>query len=144
MHLKFHFLHEIVLDQESQVVLSLKQALDAGFPRVQDSPEYCKKASSIGTNLVDKVKGRFEIGSQFHFSLEPQSCVCIPIEDGMDVYSSTQWMDATQIAIAEALDVPNNRINMNVRRLGGGFGGKISRAALIASLKQAGSNGSND
>lgn len=64
--------------------------------------------------------------------MEPQSCVVVPIEDGLDVFSSTQWMDATQIAVAEALNLPNNVINMNVRRLGGGFGGKISRPALIA------------
>lgn len=119
-------------DHEALVFSSLKQAIDAGFPRVQDYPEFCKKPGSVGSSTVEKLKGRFEIGSQYHFSLEPQSCICIPIEDGMDVYSSTQWMDATQIVIAEALNVPNNLINMNVRRLGGGFGGKISRAAFIA------------
>lgn len=124
--------NSLISDLKAPIISNLKQAIQAGFPRVQDSPEYCKKASKSGSNSVHKIKGKFEIGSQFHFSLEPQSCVCIPIEDGMEVYSSTQWMDATQIAIAEALNVQNNLINMVVRRLGGGFGGKISRPAQIA------------
>jgi xanthine dehydrogenase molybdopterin-binding subunit B len=64
--------------------------------------------------------------------MKTQSCLCVPIEDGMDVYSATQWMDATQIAIADMLKLPNNLINMNVRRLGGGFGGKISRGNIVA------------
>lgn len=64
--------------------------------------------------------------------MEPQSCVVVPIEDGLDVYSSTQWIDASQIAIADTLKLPNNAINMKVRRLGGGFGGKISRSVQLA------------
>lgn len=56
----------------------------------------------------------------------------VPIEDGYDVYSSTQYMDGTQMAIAEALSIPNNIVNMNVRRLGGGYGGKISRGNQVA------------
>lgn len=93
---------------------------------------FSKKATKIGTKCSQKIKGSFEIGSQYHFSMEPQSCFVLPTENGLDVYSSTQWMDATQIAIAEALGVPNNFVNLQVRRLGGGFGGKISRPALIA------------
>lgn len=64
--------------------------------------------------------------------METQVCVCLPIEDGMDVYSATQWIDYTQAAIAQSLNIPDNSINMNVRRLGGGFGGKISRCNQIA------------
>lgn len=78
------------------------------------------------------VKGRFEIAGQYHYTMETQTCVCVPIEDGMDVYSSTQWMDLTQLAIAESLKIPMNTLNMYVRRLGGAYGGKISRATQIA------------
>ncbi|XP_058830906.1 uncharacterized protein LOC131689673 [Topomyia yanbarensis] len=79
-----------------------------------------------------KIKGHFEIGGQYHYYMETQTCVCIPIEDGMDVYSSTQWVDLTQMAIARMLKVPQNSLNLYVRRLGGGYGGKVSRATLIA------------
>lgn len=64
--------------------------------------------------------------------METQSCLSVPIEDGMDVYSATQWIDLTHIAIADALKVPNNLINMKVLRVGGGYGSKISRGSQIA------------
>uniref|UniRef100_A0A240PL19 FAD-binding PCMH-type domain-containing protein n=1 Tax=Anopheles epiroticus TaxID=199890 RepID=A0A240PL19_9DIPT len=79
-----------------------------------------------------KVKGSFEIGGQYHYTMETQTSVCIPIEDGMDVYSATQWIDFTQIAISKMLKVPENSLNLYVRRLGGGYGGKGTRATLVA------------
>ncbi|KAL1373969.1 hypothetical protein pipiens_005053 [Culex pipiens pipiens] len=79
-----------------------------------------------------KVKGHFEIGGQYHYYMETQCCVCIPIEDGMDVYSATQWVDLTQMAIAKMLKVPQNSLNLYVRRLGGAYGGKGTRATMIA------------
>lgn len=125
-----------LIDKNNQVVTSLNDAIianDIERDRVQLCPVFSKEASKSGSEKTNKLKGTFEIGSQYHFSMEPQTCVVVPTEDGIDVYSSTQWMDVTQIAIAEALKLPLSLINMQVRRLGGGFGGKISRPALIAS-----------
>lgn len=55
------------------------------------------------------IKGGFDIGTQYHFTMETQQCVCVPTEDGMDVYPSSQWMDLTQVGIARALAIPENR-----------------------------------
>ncbi|XP_055686273.1 uncharacterized protein LOC129791793 [Lutzomyia longipalpis] len=90
------------------------------------------KPKKEGMQGSHKISGRFDIGSQYHYTMEPQTTVCVPTEDGMDVYSATQWMDMTQIAIAECLKVPENSINLQVRRVGGAYGGKITRSGQIA------------
>ncbi len=45
------------------------------------------------------------------------------------VRSATQSVDSTHYAVAEALGLPHNRVNVVCRRAGGGFGGKFSRSA---------------
>lgn len=79
-----------------------------------------------------KVSGKFYIGSQYHYTMEPQTCVCIPAEDGIHVNSSTQWVHFVQIAVSRCLSIPNNQVNMVLRRIGGGYGAKSTRAAHIA------------
>lgn len=89
-------------------------------------------AQTKGNDVKHIIKGTFRNGSQYHFTMETQTCVCVPIEDGIDVFAATQWMDLTQVAIAQCLNIKNNSININVRRLGGAYGAKISRATQIA------------
>ncbi|KAL6263816.1 hypothetical protein P5V15_003899 [Pogonomyrmex californicus] len=89
-------------------------------------------AKERGENVKREIKGVFECGGQYHYTMETQSCVCVPKEDGMDVYSSTQWMDLNQAAIADVLDVRYNSINVYVRRIGGGYGGKAIRNVQVS------------
>lgn len=65
-----------------------------------------------GPKATHVIKGSFDIGSQYHYTMETQSCVCVPVEDGMDVYPATQWMDLNQIAISQVLNVPENRCSV--------------------------------
>ena len=71
------------------------------------------------------LKGSFTTGSQEHFYLEGQVAFVIPREDNdLLVYSSTQHPSETQQIIAKMLNQKSNTINVVVRRIGGGFGGK--------------------
>ncbi|XP_052750539.1 uncharacterized protein LOC113513917 [Galleria mellonella] len=103
----------------------------------KDSKRYVPSDESIdpkgrGSNVTKTIKGLYEVGTQFHYYMEPISCVVVPVDDGLEVYESTQWMDLSQIAIAQCLDIKESQILMKVRRCGGAFGGKISRNVQAA------------
>lgn len=111
----------------------MKDVLKEESSRVVDLPHFGSlKAEEFGTNTVHTIKGHMEQGLQYHYTMETQTCVVVPAENGLDVYSATQWMDNGQVAIADALNIPNSLINMQVRRVGGGYGGKISRSTHIS------------
>jgi xanthine dehydrogenase large subunit len=82
--------------------------------------------------------GSLHIGGQEHFYLEGQVALAVPGEDGaMLVYSSTQHPSETQHVVARALALPDSFVTCQVRRMGGGFGGKETQAtqwAVIAAL----------
>ncbi|CAG9123156.1 unnamed protein product [Plutella xylostella] len=90
------------------------------------------KPEEEGHDVNCVVYGDYKVESQYHYTMETQTCVTRHTEDGLEVYAATQWLDACNIAIAECLKIPVNSINVIVRRVGGGYGGKISRAAQVA------------
>ncbi|XP_067645565.1 uncharacterized protein [Eurosta solidaginis] len=93
-------------------------------------------ANSTPIILIDQpdisARGVFEIGGQYHFTMEPQTTIAVPFEDGLQVWSATQWMDLTQCAIAKMLQIKAKDVQLKVRRLGGGYGAKISRGNQVA------------
>ncbi len=82
-----------------------------------------------------RVKGRMRLGGQDHFYLEGQVSLAIPGEDDeIIVYCSTQGPSETQHMVAHALGVPSHAVTVEVRRMGGGFGGKETQANQCAAL----------
>ena len=75
---------------------------------------------------------------QEHFYLETQSALAIPEDNGgITVYSSSQNPNEIQRMTAKVLGIPQNMVTVDIKRLGGGFGGKESQAtpwACIAAL----------
>jgi xanthine dehydrogenase large subunit len=82
-----------------------------------------------------QLSGRIEIGGQEHFYLEGHAALAIPAEDGdINLHCSSQHPSEIQHKVAGMLDVPNNAINVQVRRMGGGFGGKETQGSLPAAV----------
>ncbi|MEQ8967115.1 MAG: xanthine dehydrogenase molybdopterin binding subunit [Azospirillaceae bacterium] len=82
-----------------------------------------------------RLDGDLRIGGQDHFYLEGQIAYALPGEDGdMLVHSSTQHPSEVQHLIAKVLGRPDHAVTVEVRRMGGGFGGKETQPALIACL----------
>jgi xanthine dehydrogenase large subunit len=80
-----------------------------------------------------RLAGRFEMGGQDHFYLEGQISVATPGEDGqVHVLCSTQHPSEVQHLIAHMLHVSSADVTVEVRRMGGAFGGKETQAALFA------------
>jgi xanthine dehydrogenase/oxidase len=85
-------------------------------------------------------EGTTRMGGQEHFYLETQASVIVPkIEDGeVEVFCGTQNPTETQTLVAQVMGVPSNRVVIRVKRIGGGFGGKETRASQLAGILAVG------
>ncbi|XP_069360142.1 uncharacterized protein [Maniola hyperantus] len=90
------------------------------------------QATDRGTDITKVINADDTIYSQYAFTMETLACVAYPTEEGIKLVSSTQWMDLVQQAAARVLNVDENRIDVYVRRLGGGYGFKLTRSAQLA------------
>ena len=80
-----------------------------------------------------RFKDSLSIGGQEQFYLEGQISYAIPLEDdGLLVHCSTQHPSEMQHLVAQALQLSANQVQVQCRRMGGGFGGKESQSALFA------------
>jgi xanthine dehydrogenase large subunit len=80
-----------------------------------------------------RFKDKLSIGGQEQFYLEGQISYATPLEDDqLLLHCSTQHPTEMQHAVAHALGLHANQVQVQCRRMGGGFGGKESQSALPA------------
>ncbi|KAM8789643.1 aldehyde oxidase 2 isoform 3-T3 [Rhynchonycteris naso] len=86
------------------------------------------------------VEGEVHVGGQEHFYMETQRVLVIPkTEDKeLDIYVSTQDPTHVQKTVSSTLNIPVNRITCHVKRVGGGFGGKMGRPAIFGAIAAVG------
>ena len=116
-------------------LLDVEEALRRG-ELVRDSHRQQRgDADAALAGAPHRLQGRLRVGGQEHFYLETQVCAVLPSEDGgMLVYSSTQNPTEIQSLVAKVLGVPMHQVAVDMRRMGGGFGGKETQAAGPACL----------
>lgn len=116
-------------------VLSIEQA-EARGDTVGDPVSFIMgDAESALAAAPHRLVGELSINGQEHFYLEGQVSLAIPEEDdGMLIYTSSQHPTEVQKLVAEVLGVPFHKVTVDVRRMGGGFGGKETQAAQWACL----------
>ena len=86
-----------------------------------------------------RLQGELSVGGQEQFYLEGQISYAVPKEDRcLQVFCSTQHPTEMQHVIAHALKLQANQVTVEVRRMGGGFGGKESQSALFACIAALG------
>ena len=119
--------------RELPALLTVDQALAANS-RFEEGPVIWKKgdAESAIAKAPRLIEGSFDMGGQEHFYLESQAALALPQEGGMIVQSSTQHPTEIQHKVAEAIGLHMNNVRVEMRRMGGGFGGKESQGNALA------------
>ncbi|WP_019028606.1 xanthine dehydrogenase molybdopterin binding subunit [Colwellia piezophila] len=121
--------------QELTAVLTVKDALaKQNFVR----PPFTMKRGDSDSAIkcaAHQLSGEIKVGGQEHFYLEGQVSTAEPTEDGgMNIFTSSQHPSEVQKLVAEVLDIPLNKVLVDMRRMGGGFGGKETQAAPWACI----------
>ncbi|MEI6800764.1 MAG: xanthine dehydrogenase molybdopterin binding subunit, partial [Pseudomonadota bacterium] len=113
-------------------LLTVEQALAANSRFEQGPIVWARGDIADLSKAAVVVEGEFEVGGQEHFYLEGQIAAAIPQEDGMHIIASTQHPTEIQHKVAHALHLPMSAVRVEMRRMGGGFGGKESQGNALA------------
>ena len=115
--------------------LSIEDALAADAHVLPPHEMRMGDVSGAISAAPQQLSGELYVRGQEHFYLEGQVGQAETTEDGgIHVISSTQHPTEVQHLVAEVLDIPFHRVVAEVRRMGGGFGGKETQAGPIACM----------
>ena len=118
-----------------EAILTIADARRAGS-RIEDCQVMARgNAPAALDRAPHRLQGRLEVGGQDHFYLEGQIAQAVPQEDcDIAVWSSTQHPSEVQTLVAGLLAIPAHAVTVEVRRMGGAFGGKETQAAIFAGM----------
>ena len=121
--------------EEIQAVIDPREAKEKGQllfpPRTFESGN----VDDCWKNCEYIFEGTADTGAQEHLYIETQGAYCYPLENGnLKIHSSTQGPTIVQKTVANVLGIPMHKIEVDVTRLGGAFGGKEDQATVWACM----------
>tara|TARA_A200000159_G_scaffold162320_1_gene186009 strand:+ start:37499 stop:39913 length:2415 start_codon:yes stop_codon:yes gene_type:complete len=125
---------QVTVDGETAILSAQEAHQHSAFVRPshrfgQGNPD------TILQHAENTVSGTLDIGGQEHMYLEGQVSLAVPCEENrMNIYTSSQHPSEVQKLVAEVLDVRLHHVMVDMRRMGGGFGGKETQAAQWACI----------
>ena len=121
--------------EDLDALVTVDQAVAADAKVLKSVEMRCGDAAGVLDTAAHRRQGHVRMGGQDHFYLEGHVSLAIPAEDGdVLVHCSTQHPSEAQHNIARVLGRPDNAVTVEVRRMGGGFGGKETQGAQWAAL----------
>lgn len=124
---------KVVYEEISPIIVTIEDAIKhksflPGYPKYLTNGNVDEAFKSYKT-----IEGEVRMGGQEHFYLETHAAIAIPKDtDELEIFASTQHPSEVAKLASHTLGIPINRVVCRAKRLGGGFGGKESRGALVA------------
>ena len=126
----------VVVDYETlPSIFTIEEAIAANS--FHSEPNFIRRGDVVAAlrSASMTLEGEFSIGGQDHFYLETNAAWAERGEDGtMFISSSTQHPSEVQHIVAHVLGLPMHSVVVECPRMGGGFGGKETQAAVLAAL----------
>ena len=119
--------------EELETILDLREAIATDNLIAPLRVIECGNVAETLKSAPHVISGELETGAQEHWYLETQSALAIPGEGKeMMIHASSQNPAETQAIVAEVLGIAKNEVDVEVRRMGGGFGGKETQGNHVA------------
>ncbi len=121
--------------EELPAITDVREAFEKGS-LITDPVTFSMGSIEKAWDKCDLVlEGQVEIGGQEHLYLETQGAIALPVEgNSVKIISSTQGPTVVQRATAKVLGLPMHKVEVDVLRLGGAFGGKEDQATPWAAM----------
>lgn len=125
--------------EELPPIFEIDEADEKGEWYIPEKKIECGDVQKALSEADFTLQGITETPTQEHFYLETQRCRAIPGEDRQIIlYTATQSTMEVQEVVSRLLNLPANRIIVEVPRLGGAFGGKERGATIWAAMAALG------
>lgn len=119
--------------EELETILTLDEAISKNSLITPPRLIECGNVEESLKTSPHIISGVLETGAQEHWYLETQSALAIPGEGKeMLIHASSQNPAETQAIVSEVLGIAKNEVDVEVRRMGGGFGGKETQGNHLA------------